>query len=162
MKKMFLALVAALTLTLTTAHAADFNKGLEAARAGDFATAFVEFSELAEQGGAAAQYNLGLMYDKGYGVTQDYAAAVKWYTLAAEQGDAEAQNNLAIMYNNGEGVLQDYALAHMWANIAAANGAEHGSKNRDIIAQKLSQTEITSAQKLAKKCMASNYENCGY
>jgi len=87
----------------------------------------------------------------GEGVVQDYAAAVKWYTLAAEQGDAEAQNNLAIMYNNGEGVLQDYALAHMWANIAAANGAEHGSKNRDIIAQKLSQTEITSAQKLAKK-----------
>lgn len=44
----------------------------------------------AEQGYVSAQYNLGYMYDKGYGVEQDYREAEKWYRLAAEQGDADA------------------------------------------------------------------------
>ena len=162
MKKMFLALVAALTMTLATAHAADFDKGFAAYEAGDYATAFVEFSELAEQGYADAQYNLALMYDNGEGVTQDYAEAVKWYTLAAEQGDATAQFTLGWMYYNGQGVVQDYELAHMWANIAAANGSETGVIVRDFVAEELSKSEITSAQALARECMASNYANCGY
>tara|TARA_Y100000588_G_C13824654_1_gene740888 strand:+ start:510 stop:737 length:228 start_codon:yes stop_codon:yes gene_type:complete len=29
---------------------------------------------------------LGVMYDKGKGVTQDYQEAMKWYRKAAEQG----------------------------------------------------------------------------
>ena len=45
-----------------------------------------------------AQYNLGVMYDNGDGVPQDYKEAVKWYRLAAEQGDASAQYNLGLMY----------------------------------------------------------------
>ena len=40
----------------------------------------------AEQGYADAQYNLGVMYANGHGVSQDYAEAAKWYRLAAEQG----------------------------------------------------------------------------
>lgn len=38
----------------------------------------------AEQGDAEGQYNLGLMYDKGQGVTQDFIRAYMWYHLAAE------------------------------------------------------------------------------
>jgi hypothetical protein len=37
----------------------------------------------AEQGKAAAQSNLGLMYAKGQGVPQDYAEAVRWFRKAA-------------------------------------------------------------------------------
>ena len=40
----------------------------------------------AEQGYDIAQYNLGVMYENGQGVPQDYKEAVKWYRLAAEQG----------------------------------------------------------------------------
>jgi hypothetical protein len=46
----------------------DFQKGLAAAHSGDFATALREFTPLAEQGDASAQYYLGLMYDNGQGV----------------------------------------------------------------------------------------------
>ena len=46
---------------------------------GDLATALREWRPLAEQGDAKAQYNLGVMYDNGKGVTQDYKEAVKWY-----------------------------------------------------------------------------------
>ena len=38
---------------------ADFQKGLTAYKSGDFATALREWTPLAEQGNAAAQYNLG-------------------------------------------------------------------------------------------------------
>ena len=41
--------------------AQDFNKGLAAAQAGDFATALKEWKPLAEDGDSAAQYNLGFM-----------------------------------------------------------------------------------------------------
>ncbi len=51
---------------------------------------------LAEQGMAAAQYNLALMYDNGEGVPENDAEAVKWYRKAADQGNAEAQSNLGL------------------------------------------------------------------
>ena len=73
---------------------ADFQKGLTAAENGDYATALREWMPLAEQGDAAAQYNLGWMYANGLGVPQDDQAAVKWYRLAAEQGEAYAQDRL--------------------------------------------------------------------
>lgn len=72
---------------------------------------FLRQQVTAEQGDAVSQFNLGLMYDSGQGVTQDYQEAVRWYRLAAAQGVANAQFNLAVMYANGYGVAQDYQEA---------------------------------------------------
>jgi uncharacterized protein len=69
-----------------------------------------------------AQYNLGVMYDDGQGVPQDYAVAVSWYRKAAEQGDADAQVNLGVLYGMGQGVPQDYVIAHMWFSLAVTGG----------------------------------------
>ena len=74
---------------------------------GDYEEALEIWRSLADQGNAKAQFNLGLMYDNGRGVTQDDKEAVKWYKLAANQGNAKAQFNLGVMYDNGEGVTQD-------------------------------------------------------
>ena len=82
MKKLTLALL--LIFSCATAWAADFDKGLAAAEAGDLATALAEWKPLAEQGFAKAQYGLALMYDNGQGVIEDDKEAVKWYRLAAE------------------------------------------------------------------------------
>ena len=76
----------------------------------------------AKHGNANAQSNLGVMYDKGHGVPQDYAEAVRWYRLAAEQGNANAQNNLGFMYGKGRGVPQDDAEAVRWYRLAAEQG----------------------------------------
>ena len=94
------AAVISVVMLATSAFAQDWDKGLDAYNAGDYATALQEFRPLAEQGHAQAQFNLGLMYDNGKGVPQDYAEAVKWYRLAAEQGYAYAQFNLGVMYYN--------------------------------------------------------------
>ena len=154
-----------LTLTLLlgsvgTSWGADFYKGVDAAKSGDFATALREFRPLAEQGIAEAQYNLGNMYRKGEGVPQDDKTAVKWYTLAAEQGYADAQNNLGVMYANGEGVIKDNVYAHMWGNIAASNGYENGVKLRDLAAGQMTPADISTAQNLARECVRKNYKGC--
>ena len=83
---------------------------------------FEETLELAQQGYAEAQSNLGRMYDNGRGVTRDYKQAVNWYTKAAEQGDTVAQYNLGVMYRNGRGVTRDYKQAVNWYAKAAEQG----------------------------------------
>ena len=83
---------------------------------------FEETLELAQQGYAEAQSNLGRMYDNGRGVTQDYKQAVNWFKIAAEQGDAEVQNDLGLMYANGLGVDQDDKQAVNWYTKAAEQG----------------------------------------
>jgi hypothetical protein len=41
------------------------------------------FRKAAEQGIALAQYNLGIMYDRGQGVPRDYVQAHMWLNIAA-------------------------------------------------------------------------------
>ena len=121
------------TLSFGTPALADFQKGLDAANRGDYATAFKEWKPLADQGDAVAQYNLGWMYNKGKGVTQDYKEALKWYRLAADQGDVVAQNNLGEMYAGGEGVIQDYKEAVKWWRLAAEGGSATSQRNLGVM-----------------------------
>ena len=142
--------------------AQDFENGLEAYEAGDHAAALKEWQPLAEQGDADAPYNIGVMYEYGEGVLQDNAEAVKWYLLAAEQGDAQAQYNLGLIYYYGEGVFQDNIIAHMWFSIVSLNGHKPASKNRDIIASKMTSADIFEAQVMTRECLNSNHTNCGF
>ena len=158
-----IAILLAFLMTLSSTVAAqDFQKGLAAAQAGDFATAIREWTPLAEAGDEVAQYNLGVMYDNGDGVPQDYKEAVKWYRLAADQGHAEAQANLGTMYEYGNGVLQDNVMAHMWYNIASANGHDKAGGYRDERAGLMTPAAIEKAQAMARECMGSGYKKCGY
>ncbi len=108
-----------------TAVAGPFEDAVTAYERGDYATALRLLRPLAEQGDAAAQTYLGIMYYNGEAVPQDYAQAVKWYRKAAEQGHAGAQINLGFMYSNGESVPQDHALAVKWYRLAAEQGHDY-------------------------------------
>ena len=152
--------LAVLLGTTGTSWGADFMKGLAAYESGNFATALREFRPLAEQGSTYAQFNLGVMYYNGKGVPQDYKTALNWYTLAAEQGVADAQYNLGWMYYKGQGVSQDYVYAHMWWNVVASNGDENGGKVRDLVAKKMTATQIEKAQELARECVRKEYKGC--
>ncbi|HFA6506840.1 TPA: sel1 repeat family protein [Neisseria gonorrhoeae] len=100
----------------------------QAVWAGDVSD-FRENLQAAEQGNAAAQFNLGVMYENGQGVRQDYVQAVQWYRKASEQGDAQAQYNLGLMYYDGRGVRQDLALAQQWLGKACQNGDQNSCDN---------------------------------
>jgi TPR repeat protein len=89
---------------------------------GDYATAMRELRPLAEQGHAAAQFNLGLLYANGQGVPKDDAQARQWYEKAAAQGHAEAQANLGILLVYARGGQQDYKMAAYWLRLSAHQG----------------------------------------
>ncbi len=144
-----------------TSWGADYEKGLAAANSGDFETALREMKPLAEMGHAGAQFNLGIMYNNGFGVVQDDKRAAGWFTLAAEQGDANAQWTLGMMYANGkEGVIKDYVYAHMWFNVVASNRSESAGELRDLVAKRMSPAEISAAQDLARECIRKKYKGC--
>ena len=61
----------------------------------------------AKSGNAKAQYNRGVMYIEGDGVSKDDSEAFKWITKSAKQGNAKAQGYLGSLYNKGEGVSKN-------------------------------------------------------
>ena len=89
--------------------------------------------EMAEQGDAGAQTELGERYEHGRGVRQDEPEAVRWYRRAAAQGYADGQYNLGIMYRYGLGVQQDEAEAVGWYRRAAEQGHARGQYNLGVM-----------------------------
>ena len=83
---------------------------------------FEEVKGKAERGDADAQYNLGLAYDTGAGVTKNVAEAARWFGRAADLGYAPAQYNLGFHYSLGSGVAQDDVAAVKWFRKAADQG----------------------------------------
>jgi uncharacterized protein len=153
----FVALVLSLSLAAPVA-AGPFEDGVAARAYGDYATALRLLRPLANQGHAAAQFNLGFMYAFGRGVPQDYAEAMRWFRKAADQGDASSQFILGGLYDSGEGVPQDYVKAHKWYNLAGAHFSasesgmrEQAVKNRDRVAAKMTTAQIAEAQRLARE-----------
>ena len=59
--------------------------GIEAMDRGHYATALRAFRKLAKTGDAQAENNIGYLYERGLGFTQDYGMALKWYKLSASK-----------------------------------------------------------------------------
>ena len=70
--------------------AQDFDKGRDAFKAGDYATALQELRPLAVQGNAEAQTMLGAMYKYGDGVIKNVVLAHMWYNIANANGNRVA------------------------------------------------------------------------
>ena len=110
------------------------------------------YRKAADQNFAAAQYNLGVCYDRGDGVAEDHVEAVKWYRKAAEQNDADAQYNLAICYERGDGVAEDWVEAYKWLLLAAKQGHEAPKEHMTLLESKLLTTEQSAqGQKRARE-----------
>ena len=135
--------------SIGTAFASPFEDGAAAHKRGDYVMALRLWGPLADKGHAPAQFNLGLMHDKGEGVTQNHAEAAKLYRRAAEQGYAPAQSNLGVLYDNGDGVAQNHVIAHMWFNLAASQGDAKARQSLNIAAAQMTPRQISEAQKLA-------------
>jgi hypothetical protein len=123
-------LFVALPLGFAAAAHAGFDDGKAACDRGDHAKAYEELKALAGQRLAAAQIDLGAIYNFGLGAQQDHGEAVKCCRRAAEQGDIGAQYDLGLMYAKGKGVPQDYFEAAKWYRKAAEQG--HPDAQRDL------------------------------
>jgi TPR repeat protein len=78
--------------------------------------------QTALKGDVAAQRSLGVDYEHGYNVYQNYQEAAKWYQLAANRGDAISQNNLGSFYQYGLGNSTNYDKAVTLYQQSAAQG----------------------------------------
>ena len=90
----------------------------------------------ARRGLAEAQFELGVAYDDGLGVTQNHATAAGWYHRAAEQGLTDAQYNLATLYHEGLGTPRDIGRARDWYMRAADAGEARAMNNLGYIYEK--------------------------
>ena len=128
--KLFGVLAVGLMLAVPVS-AQDYDKGSAAYDAGDFMTALQEWLPLAEQGDLLAEFYLKYLF-----------------------------NDIGNVYLKGDGVLQDHVASYMWFNIGAANGDTYSRRDRDDIAKLMTPADISEAQRRARVCMASNYQDC--
>ena len=112
----------------------------------------------AEQGFAAAEYDLGRMFYNGRLGSKNFTEAYKWFSRAAEQGNAAAQYGLSIMYVSGRGVETDHEQAYVWAALAAANGGN--TKLKNDMDKKMSPVFISKARKRVQDCIKKEYKSC--
>ena len=114
LRTVFLAI--AIMALAVPASAGPFEDGLAAYQRGDYSTALQLWQPLAEQGDAIAQSNLGVMYEFGLGVPQDYVQAHMWFDLAAEQGSKKAQKNrdTAASQMTPDQIAEAQRLAREW------------------------------------------------
>ena len=83
---------------------------------GEYATALRLWRPLADQGLNGAQYGLGLMYDKGRGVPQNFVYAHMWFDLSAAQGNLSAltSRDMAARRMSAAQVAEAQKLAREW------------------------------------------------
>ena len=121
---LFLGLALSLTIFSTTTSAAPTQQ-------------VSSLTSSAKNGDPEAQYNLGLLYEEGRGVTKDFGKALNWYHHAAKQGHVEAQFKFASalnedhpeanflmgeMYRTGDGVSKNTDEAINRYKLAATAG----------------------------------------
>lgn len=87
------------------------------------------FEAAANKDYSPAKYYLGVLYEKGLGVSKSYDTALTWLEMAAQHDYAPALNEIGYMYFNGLGVTVDYEQALYYQKLAAALGYEKAQVN---------------------------------
>jgi uncharacterized protein len=144
-------------LTSSIVWSANFQKGLDAYKNGNFTNALREWRPLAEQGNDDAQFILGLMYKNGEGVPQSNKTAVKWFTLSSDQGNVNAQFALGVLYQSGLGVKIDYNKSYELNFKAAMQGhnkAKYNAANL-IIGEQIDERDMKIALKFLEEARVS-------
>src|SRR5580693_502280 len=107
----------------------------------------------AESGDAAAQFNLGVLFDSreddnGYAIEGNRVQAIKWLLAAAEQSDA--QSRLAELYAGGSNASGDLVKACAWSLLATKNSRgihRHQARSEyERISTRLTPAQITKAR----------------
>lgn len=88
--------------------------------------AFSLFEQSAKDNHPGATFYLGVMSERGIGVSQDIEAALKWYEKAAKLGVSSALFNMGKIYEKGIGIKKDPKKAADLYMLAAEN-KDHGA-----------------------------------
>ena len=123
-----IALLLCLTLTAPVLAQNSFEEAVALFQDKDYKAAREIAETFAKKGDANAMAMLGVIYQKGLGVTADLNKAVDWFAEAGEKGDVGAQYTLAEIYLDGALGEPDTERGRYWLLQAAAQHkpeAEH-------------------------------------
>ena len=109
------------------------SRGLDDFRSGRFAEALQAWRQASAHGDPTGAVYVGVLYDSGLGVRQDYTAARLWYTTAAGAGSAVGAFNVGVLYDSGLGVAKDEAQAAIWYMRAAKLGSARAEYNLALL-----------------------------
>jgi TPR repeat protein len=106
------------------------------------------FRKAAEQGNPDAEATLGMRYEYGEGVEQDYVRAAYWFRRAAEHlpnlgGAGQGRKDLGMLYADGHGVPKDYVQAYVWFSLGSDD------ENISDIRNEMTPYQISQAQQMA-------------
>ncbi len=122
---------------------------------------------LAEKGDAESQFRLGVHYNLGWGVPQDFLKAAEWYGKAAEQGFLKAMSGLGELYVEGKGIPRNFVLAYMWFSLVVEHpqfssfglkesDLSHTTLKRHLLVRHMTPAQIAEAKKLARQWWANH------
>lgn len=106
-----------------------FKIGMDYYYANEFAKSVEWLQYSANNEYADAQYQLGVMYLNGKGVTKNYSFAVHYLQKAADYENAGAQCDLGYCYANGFGVNASIEQGFKWTRKAYENGDKTAEAN---------------------------------
>ncbi len=89
--------------------------------------------ELAQNGQAAAQHEMGTRLLEGRNMPRDPAQALNWFRKSAEQNYAPAQYRLGTLFEKGIGVTADSKDAALWYGRAAEAGHVRAMHNLGVL-----------------------------
>ncbi len=89
---------------------------------------FWETYTAALRGDKVAQFQTGVIYERGIGVEANQTRSAEWYLKSAQQGYMDAQFNVAIMLVSGRGVEHNITQGMMWLASAAKQGDNESRK----------------------------------
>jgi len=119
----------------------------------DYSQAAHWYQKAADQSHALAQFNLGVMYDRGQGIPRDEVRSMLWLGKAAQLGDAGAQYLLG-MRRNRLGLAQEPAAAlesrieaYKWLQLAAAQGYGSSEAGCDTVALSMTHQEVIESRR---------------
>lgn len=120
--------------------------GLESVKSGNYKEAFICFVAAAEQGYSKAQFNTGVCYEKGRGVTKDKEKALYYYSKAAAGGHRQAQYRYAklLLTSRGQQSLEELNTAIRLLEQSAAAGL---TKAQVCLASVYSQESVRDGSK---------------
>lgn len=99
----------------------------------------------------SAMNELGLIYEYGKMVPQDFSIAAHYYELAANKGYKISQYNIALLYAKGLGVIKNPKTAYFWALLASSDGDRDAVVLREKLERMITPEERIASQAEAKK-----------
>lgn len=120
---LLLALMTALPVNAATDTSdKDYDLGVRLLDTGQYLDALKAFGKSAKAGNTEAQYQIGIMFLEGQGITANPADAAYWFRKAAQNGHVPSQFEIGYCFMNGVGVQADDRMAAEWFWRAAEQG----------------------------------------